>query len=78
MSKKSSISNNQLTMQNSSISNNSVSHKYTVLMPKKVLFQTIQFSRTTLFQCKKKKQSHLKQFGLAWVHSFYFKKSSLV
>ena len=34
---------------NSSISNNSVLHKYTVLMSKTVLFQTIQFSTSIVF-----------------------------
>ena len=37
-----------------------------------VLFQTIQFSMSTQFQCKK--QFYFKQFSLAWVHSFNIKK----
>ena len=38
---------------NSSFSNNSVEHKYTVLMSKTFLFRTIQFSISIQFQCQK-------------------------
>ena len=62
---------------NSSISNISVSHKYTVYFLKPFLFQAIQFSQTVLIKVIQSRISNVFVYTQLNVKTVYFKQISL-